>query len=62
MARYRVKARSFINNQIVEPGAIVEFTGRPGSNLEKVEAAAKVAPPAPKDPAPAKDTDKPKEG
>ncbi|MEN9709576.1 hypothetical protein [Caudoviricetes sp.] len=34
MAKYRVKERSFINNSIVEEGEIVEYSGRPGSNLE----------------------------
>lgn len=57
MARYRVKARSFINNRIAEPGAIVEFTGRAGSNLERIDAP-KPAPAA----APAKAADTSKEG
>jgi hypothetical protein len=36
MAQYRVKERSFINNTIVEEGEIVEYAGRPGSNLEPI--------------------------
>ena len=52
MARYKVKERSYINNRVVEAGEIIEFAGKPGKNLEKIEAAAKVAPPAPA-PAPA---------
>lgn len=36
MAQYRVLATSFINNSIVEEGAVVEYDGKPGSNLELV--------------------------
>ena len=39
--KYRVLTKSFINNAIREEGDIVEFDGKPGSNLELiVEAAA----------------------
>lgn len=37
MAQYRVLTKSFINNSIQEEGAIVEYDGKPGSNLELVE-------------------------
>lgn len=37
MAQYRVLSKSFINNSIQEEGAIVEYDGKPGSNLELVE-------------------------
>lgn len=57
MARYKVKERSYINNRVVEAGEIIEFAGRSGKNLEKIEAPAKVAPPAP-----AKSDDKKNEG
>jgi len=39
MAKYRVLTKSYINSTIVEAGAIVEYDGKPGSNLELVEAA-----------------------
>lgn len=38
MAQYKVLAKSFINNSIVEEGAIVEYDGKPGTNLELIEA------------------------
>jgi hypothetical protein len=38
MAQYKVLAKSFINNSIVEEGAIVDYDGKPGSNLELIEA------------------------
>jgi len=38
MAKYRVLVKSFINNSIAEPGDVVEYDGKPGSNLELVEA------------------------
>lgn len=38
MAKYRVLTKSFINNTIVEAGDVVEYDGKPGSNLELVEA------------------------
>lgn len=37
MAQYYVTAKSFINNTIAEVGDVVEFDGKPGSNLELVE-------------------------
>jgi hypothetical protein len=37
MAKYRVLSKSFINNTIVEAGEVVEYTGKPGSNMELVE-------------------------
>ncbi|WP_158010817.1 hypothetical protein [Tardibacter chloracetimidivorans] len=37
MAKYRVLKKSFIGNTIVEEGAIVDFNGQPGSNLEAIE-------------------------
>lgn len=37
MPKYKVLAKSFINNSIVEEGDIVEYDGKPGSNLELVE-------------------------
>lgn len=44
MAQYRVLAKSFINNSIVEEGDVVEYDGKPGSNLELVKAEAAPAP------------------
>lgn len=38
MAKYRVLTTSHIHNAIVEAGEIVEYDGKPGSNLELVEA------------------------
>lgn len=37
MPKYKVLAKSFINNSIVEEGDIVDYDGKPGSNLELVE-------------------------
>lgn len=37
MAQYRVLTTSFINNSIQEEGAIVEYDGKPGSNLELIK-------------------------
>lgn len=37
MAQYRVLTKSFINNSIAEEGDLVEFDGKPGSNLELVQ-------------------------
>lgn len=39
MPKYRVLAKSFINNAIAEEGAVVEYDGQPGSNLELIEPA-----------------------
>ena len=36
MAQYRVLAKSFINNILVQEGDVIEFDGKPGSNLELV--------------------------
>jgi hypothetical protein len=38
MPQYRVLQKSFINNALVEEGAIVEYGGTPGPNLELIEA------------------------
>jgi len=43
MAQYKVLAKSFINNAIREEGEIVEYDGRPGSNLELIESDRPVA-------------------
>lgn len=45
--RYRVLQKSFINNSIVEEGEIVEYHGKPGSNLERVDEPTKKKAPAP---------------
>lgn len=45
MAQYRVLTKSYINDTIVEEDAIVEFDGKPGSNLELVQDEAPVAAP-----------------
>lgn len=37
MPQYRVLAKSFINNSIVEEGAIVEYEGEASDNLELIE-------------------------
>jgi len=37
MPQYKVLAKSFINNSIVEEGEIVEYDGKPGSNLELID-------------------------
>lgn len=37
MARYKLLAKSFINNSVYEEGEIVEYDGKPGSNLELVD-------------------------
>ena len=37
MARYRVLTTSFINNSIQQEGVVVEYDGKPGSNLELIE-------------------------
>jgi hypothetical protein len=36
MAQYKVLERSFINNAIVEEGAVVEYDGEASSNLELI--------------------------
>lgn len=37
MPKYKVLAKSFINNSIAEEGEIVEYDGKPGTNLELLE-------------------------
>lgn len=37
MAKYKVLIKSFINNTIVEAGAVVEYDGKAGSNLELIK-------------------------
>lgn len=37
MKKYRVLVRSFIGGSLVEPGAVIEYDGKPGSNLELVK-------------------------
>lgn len=37
MAKYRVLQKSFINNSIVEEGAVVEYDGEAGPNLEPID-------------------------
>ena len=37
MAKYRVMEKSFINNTIVEEGAIIEYEGEAGPNLQLVK-------------------------
>ena len=45
MPKYRVLAKSFINNAIAEVGDVVEYNGKPGSNLELIpEKKAEAAP------------------
>jgi hypothetical protein len=36
MPKYHVLVKSFINNTIAEAGEVVEYDGKPGSNLELV--------------------------
>lgn len=58
MAQYRVLTKSFINNSIVEEGEVIEFDGKPGSNLELVQDEAKPAGKAKKSAAVPSDADK----
>jgi hypothetical protein len=37
MAKYKVLVKSFINNTIVEAGAVVDYDGKAGSNLELIK-------------------------
>ena len=37
MAQYKVLQKSFINNNIVEEGEIVEYDGKAGTNLELIK-------------------------
>ncbi len=43
MAKYRVKTKSFVGNSVVEEGAVIEFDGIPGDNLEAIDEPAKEA-------------------
>lgn len=43
MPRYKVLERSYIDNRIVEAGAIITFDGKPGANLQLVEDAPRKA-------------------
>jgi hypothetical protein len=43
MPKYRVLEKSFINNALVEEGAIVTYDEKPGPNLEPMDAAAETA-------------------
>lgn len=43
MPQYRVTERSFINNQLAETDAVVEYDGKPGPNLEPMDASAEAA-------------------
>ncbi len=36
MARYKLLAKHFINNSIHDEGEIIEFDGKPGSQMELV--------------------------
>lgn len=44
MPRYKVLEKSFINDSIAEEGDIIEFNGKPSSNLELIEEAKGKAP------------------
>lgn len=44
MAKYKVLELSLINDKLCEPGEIVEYSGKPGPNLQKV-GSSKPAPP-----------------
>lgn len=52
MPRYRVLVKSYINSTIIDPETmseaecIVEYDGKPGSNLELIEGSAPKAEPA----------------
>ena len=35
--KYRVLALSWIGNRLVQPGDVVEYAGKPGSNLEELK-------------------------
>ena len=38
MALYKVLERSFVNNALLEEGAIVEYSGEASTNLELIKA------------------------
>ncbi|GAN88048.1 hypothetical protein LU298_11455 [Komagataeibacter intermedius] len=40
MAKYKVLTKSYIGGKVEEPGAIIQYDGNPGSNLEPLDAAA----------------------
>lgn len=37
MARYKLLAKHFINNTVMEEGEIVEFGGKPGNMMELID-------------------------
>lgn len=37
MAKYRMAAKGYVNNSIVQPGDVVEFEGKPGKNMIAIE-------------------------
>lgn len=37
MAKYRVLVTSYINSAIVQAGEVVDYDGKPGTNLELLE-------------------------
>jgi hypothetical protein len=43
MPKYRVLAPSFINNSLAKEGDVVDYDGKPGSNLEALDAPAQAA-------------------
>jgi hypothetical protein len=43
MPKYRVNTKSFIGNSVVDEGAVVEYDGMPGLNLDPMDDAAKDA-------------------
>jgi hypothetical protein len=48
MPKYEVTKLSYVGNSLVEPGTVVEYHGKPGSNLKPiVEAEPELAEPAP---------------
>jgi hypothetical protein len=40
MPKYRVITMSFIDDKLIEEGAVIEFDGQPGFNLEPADEAA----------------------
>lgn len=47
MAQYKVLQKSFINNNIVEEGEIIEYDGKPGTNLEPMKSRRSAKPDVP---------------
>lgn len=41
MPTYKVLAKSFIDNRIVEEGELIEYSGKAGTNLKLIEPATK---------------------